>query len=438
MAGRDQKQAGSPLDDLDFLPHPVDERTIEDLDRYKRHGLHPIIPGDILPKPSTCVSHPQKLPRYTIYVKIGFGAFSTVWLAQDADTRRLVAVKVGLGMGDASPSTEAQILQHTRQTQGRGQEHIIQLFDLFTIRGPNGCHECFVTEVVVPLSAIDLETRKNFPQQSLNRQIALGFDYLHNQRIAHGDPHHGNVGIAVPQINQFNGIDLFDHIAGELEMAPVIPTNASYPMDTVPAYQVGSISIFDFLRAGSAFPTNGQPAIRILDFGRASWIDAPRHLKGACPMAYQPPEVAMYGPEISNGKIGCAWSQQSDIWAIACLFYRIETGMHLFKPRGPLRDQIVRNIELCGPVSQDWCKYWPLSAVPPTGLDRQKVEKAWQLRMPTNSALRSLLMRMINTKPENRPSIREILADTYFGHVKVSNDIFDTCDQGTKKVDGTL
>ena len=82
------------------------------------------------------------------------------------------------------------------------------------------------------------------------------------------DPHHGNVGIAVPQINQFNGIDLFDHIAGELEMAPVIPTNASYPMDTVPAYQVGSISIFDFLRAGSAFPTNGQPAIRILDFGR--------------------------------------------------------------------------------------------------------------------------------------------------------------------------
>jgi len=76
--------------------------------------------------------------------------------------------------------------------------------------------------------------------------------------------------------------------------------------------------------------------------------------------------------------------------------------------------------------------------VPPAGLDRQKVEKAWQLRMPTNSALRSLLMRMINTKPENRPSIREILADTYFGHVKVSNDTFDTCDQGTKKVDGTL
>lgn len=81
------EETESPLDELDFFPYPCDERTIEELDRYKRHGLHPIIPGDVLPKPSTCVSYPQKQPRYTIYVKIGFGAFSTVWLAQDADTR---------------------------------------------------------------------------------------------------------------------------------------------------------------------------------------------------------------------------------------------------------------------------------------------------------------------------------------------------------------
>lgn len=198
-------------------------------------------------------------------------------------------MKVGLGMSDASLSIEAQILQQPCHTKGRGQEHIIQLFDLFTIRGPNGYHECFITEVVVPLSAIDLETRMKLPQQNLNRQVALGFDYLHGQKIIHGgkhnaymcflnfiankvhpylDPHHGNIGIAVSQINRFNGIDLFDHIAGQLEMAPVIPTNASYPMETVPAYQVGSISIFDFLCAEGAFLTNGQHAIKILDFGR--------------------------------------------------------------------------------------------------------------------------------------------------------------------------
>lgn len=95
-------------------------------------------------------------------------------------------MKVGLGKNDDAISTEAQILQHVRQAKGRGQEHIIQLLDLFTIRGPNGYHECFVTEVVVPISAIDLETSKNFLPQRLNRQIAHGFDYLHSQKIAHG------------------------------------------------------------------------------------------------------------------------------------------------------------------------------------------------------------------------------------------------------------
>lgn len=90
MADPDQERAESPLDDRDFFPYPRDERTFEDLDNYRRHGLHPIIPGDILPKPSTCVSHPRKRLRYTIYLKIGFGAFSTVWLAQDADTRLAV------------------------------------------------------------------------------------------------------------------------------------------------------------------------------------------------------------------------------------------------------------------------------------------------------------------------------------------------------------
>ena len=75
--------------------------------------------------------------------------------------------------------------------------------------------------------------------------------------------------------------------------------------------------------------------------------------------------------------------------------------------------------------------------VPSTELDRQKVEKAWQSRMPTNSALRSLLMRMINTKPESRPCISEILADTYLGHVEFSNDTFNACDQGAAKVDSS-
>ncbi|KAG8156984.1 hypothetical protein KVR01_013206 [Diaporthe batatas] len=442
MALEGQRRAESPPDDRDFFPYHRDEATFEDLDNYKRYGLHPIIPGDSLPKPSTCVSHPQKKPRYTIIVKIGFGAFSTVWLAQDADTRQFFAVKVGQGKADADLSTEARILQHIRQSTGRGREHIIHLYDLFTIKGPNGYHECFATEVVVPLSSINMEFSKKFTPNRLNRQIALGFDHLHSQKIAHGDPHYGNVGIAVPQINQFNGFDLMDHIGGELEMSPVIPVNASYPMETVPAYMVGSVSIFDFLRAQNAFPTYDQQDIRILDFGRAFWVDTPRPLKGACPMAFRAPEAAMFGPDMSNGEIGCAWSQPSDIWAIGCLFFRIETEFPLFYPRWSAKEHIIGHTDLSGPVPLEWRKYWPQSAdsrAPPTELDPRKIEEAWRLRLPTNSTLRSLLMRMINTKPEDRPSIREILRDPYFGHNQSSNDTYDSCgDQEADEVDRTI
>lgn len=176
--------------------------------------------------------------------------------------------------------------------------------------------------------------------------INIPYQLIANEEFPGLDPHYGNIGIAVPQINQFDGFDLMDHIGGELEMSPVIPIKATYPMEKVPAYMVGVFSIFEFLHAQNAFPANGEQTIRILDFGRgkpefqkdtffqqqqycyeqdpypqllASWINSPRHLKGACPMAHQPPEVTMYGSEVSNGKIGCVWSQQSDIWAIACM-----------------------------------------------------------------------------------------------------------------------
>lgn len=112
---------------------------------------------------------------------------SSFWLVNCISIyRRFVAMKVSLGRDDTNPSTEAQILQNIQETKGRGQEHIIKLHEFFTIRGPNGYHECLVTEVVIPLSTFDIETRKKLSPQSLNKQIALEFDYLHSQGVSHG------------------------------------------------------------------------------------------------------------------------------------------------------------------------------------------------------------------------------------------------------------
>lgn len=68
---------------LDIFVYTGDEGQFEDLTRYKQYGLHPILLGDVLPKPPTCVGETDMEPRYRIMLKLGYGAFATVWLARD-------------------------------------------------------------------------------------------------------------------------------------------------------------------------------------------------------------------------------------------------------------------------------------------------------------------------------------------------------------------
>jgi serine/threonine-protein kinase SRPK3 len=76
----------SPVEE-DARNHPFKYNWIdgvESLEKYKPGGYHPIMIGDILHS------------RYRIVDKLGFGGYSTVWLARDACLERYVAVKVGV------------------------------------------------------------------------------------------------------------------------------------------------------------------------------------------------------------------------------------------------------------------------------------------------------------------------------------------------------
>lgn len=68
---------------LDTFLYTGAEGQFEDLTKYTQNGLHPLTLGDVLPKPSTCVGDVNKAPRCRIMLKLGFGAFATVWLARD-------------------------------------------------------------------------------------------------------------------------------------------------------------------------------------------------------------------------------------------------------------------------------------------------------------------------------------------------------------------
>jgi hypothetical protein len=104
--------------------------------KYRPRGYHPIAIGDVL------------VNRYTIVHKLGYGGWSTIWLARDATVGRYVAIKIGLA---DSGSREIDILRElsgpntTRATAHPGQSAIPEVLDIFAIHGPNGTHNVLVT-----------------------------------------------------------------------------------------------------------------------------------------------------------------------------------------------------------------------------------------------------------------------------------------------------
>ncbi|KAK8145969.1 hypothetical protein G3M48_003757 [Beauveria asiatica] len=177
------------------------------MERYTKNGFHPVDLGQVLPLPETCVDSPNKEPRYRIMAKNGFDEFSTVWLARDLDEkymfrfhffffkgeadslRRWVVVNICCGIEAPQRSREASILSEIRETgQGKaGFEQVLELFDDFIIKGPNGFHECLITEVVAPLTDITVRERSSVDAVL---QVTQGFALLHEQAISHGGTLH--------------------------------------------------------------------------------------------------------------------------------------------------------------------------------------------------------------------------------------------------------
>lgn len=102
---------------------------VERLEKYKPGGYHPIIIDDILHT------------RYRILGKLGYGGYSTIWLAQDTYLEQLVAVKIGTA---DLPSRETRILHAlSSPSEHPGRQSISLTFDEFELHGPNGTHQCY-------------------------------------------------------------------------------------------------------------------------------------------------------------------------------------------------------------------------------------------------------------------------------------------------------
>ncbi|KAK4272793.1 hypothetical protein QN277_021299 [Acacia crassicarpa] len=156
----------------------------EGTEDYRRGGYHAVRVGDTF-----------KNGRYVVQSKLGWGHFSTVWLAWDIQLSRYVALKV---QKSAQHYTEAAmdeitILQQVADGDPEDKKCVVKLLDHFKHSGPNGQHVCMVFEYLGDnlLTLIKYTDYRGLPINMVKEicfHILVGLDYLHKQlSIIHTD-----------------------------------------------------------------------------------------------------------------------------------------------------------------------------------------------------------------------------------------------------------
>jgi len=146
--------------------------------------------------------------RYMIEQRLGFGHFSTVWLASDQlstinSSRRWSALKIQKSAKHyfEAAQDEIELLTACKQ-KNNDTNYIVQMFDHFIIDSQNGKHMVFVFEVLGCnlLDLIKLYNYRGLPLavvKKIAKEVLIGLNYLHEEcSIIHTDLKPENVLIS--------------------------------------------------------------------------------------------------------------------------------------------------------------------------------------------------------------------------------------------------
>lgn len=315
--------AGSETDSES--PHkyqPFQLGPSEDLEWYEPGGFHPVHLQDVYDS------------RYSIVHKLGFGGFSTVWLARDSMEDEWVALKILASEPSTKSTARSNILE----------DNDIQSSALFCvpkqefwIDGPNGRHLCFVLPVVGPscssLSKGIYSTMKPALAASIGRQAVEATALLHSKGFCHGGKivSHSRIACSDHWLTQ-----ILDLTAGNLtlrlsekfqdykeeDIYQAFGRPLTDPIETYSGKPAGPsapeyiVKPLDFC----VTPTNlSTSRLCLIDFDQCFQKDHPPERIGT-PAIYMAPEVAVGKPP----------SEASDIWALGCVIFRMRSADDIF------------------------------------------------------------------------------------------------------------
>ena len=172
----------------------------EPLHRYYQGGYHPIILGEFLHS-----------GRYKVLHKLGWGGYSTVWLARDqrlydqyefhaieanwkysrCRNEVYVAIKIGVAEAYGKEIRELQVMKQLAASCPRP-KHTVLMLENFHLKGPNGSHNCLVFELLGPNIPDIIDA--HFPHgrlpgnlaKRIAKQSLIGLSNLHQRKVGHG------------------------------------------------------------------------------------------------------------------------------------------------------------------------------------------------------------------------------------------------------------
>ncbi|KAI9147615.1 serine threonine protein kinase, CMGC group [Paramyrothecium foliicola] len=300
-------------------------------------GCHTTFSFSPMDEPSIHESDDVFNERYRVIRKLGYGAYSTVWLAKDLRTPLRVALKIHVAtIGQAHLATELQIHQTLGATNSHG-DYVVTLLDSFLHRSPNGVHVCLVSEVMGPnlTSLVRLSPKcqygnpwdRRMPKQwakSVLRNTLLGPQVLHSNSIVHVDLQAGSILCHLQQ--QF--------LQNSSEKLTQIPD----PPDTLkrldgkidlwaPKYLLVPQPLFD--------PTSEislSSKLAILEEVRRSLIVHSISSNILSLFYHSPPSIIVTpaGLRAPEAILNAQFDTPNDIWSFGCIMFELITATTLF------------------------------------------------------------------------------------------------------------
>jgi len=346
----------------------ISNSTAENLELYRPGGFHPVYLDNVIQG------------RYKLVHKLGFGAFSTVWLAIDLQTDfengggqeqssavnryrhyHLVSIKI-VAASETGQSAENSILAYLQSKKSAvnadpnsntdvysaGSKFVLDIDSQFVLDGPNGLHQVIVSEFVGPSISAALE---DLDSGSLSLRAALrlasqtvrGVAFLHSCGVAHGDLHLGNLLLHHPSFASWTQNDI-DRYLGQPETFPIHRHDGAERGPYAPHYQVAAVNhvgVLPLLHLDDEDAEDLAVQVRIADFGE-SYIGRPRKRPGV-PVAYAAPEVLCM-PQDAAGHAADDVGLPADVWTLAVTIFEMLSGRMLFPGCGVDGDRVLREI----------------------------------------------------------------------------------------------